>query len=228
MNKTFFDLDNAAVNLYEKHGESFFDSIEVKEYFESLDDLEKAKFLLVVSYEMQEIEPGVEQIFKFDSLCYDFEKHIKESKDIDIFITSSFWLAKSLSRQACVPKTLDDLVEDCKLSSDARSFISNAVDFLLESIDIIGSIEEENFKGSIILRCIYDYETDYLYSILRSYLRPFNSYRKQIVDHPIAFADSDPRSKTILINNLIKYLNVVNKDDSVNGLPKSSVSLEYE
>lgn len=228
MSKTFFDLDNAAVKLYEKHGESFFDSIEVKEYFDSLSDLEKSKFLLVIAYEMQEIEPGVENIFKFDTFCSELELNLKENKDIDIFTSSSFWLAKSLSRQSCVPKTLESLVEECKLSSDPKDTISNAVDFLLQSIDIIGSIEEEDFKGSIILRCIYDYETDYLYSILRNYLFPFNSYRKQIVDHPIAFADGDARSANILKNNLLKYFEKINKDNSINGLPAQSVSLQYK
>lgn len=219
----FFEIDTTIAKLYSKYGESFFDAEETSVFFDSLTTMAKAKFLFLVAYELQEMEQGIDVVMKFDEFLSRVQKEVFEDESESKMFNGLLCMARALSKQCVVPKTFEDLMKKAEQEVNKKDYFTLVVTYLLDAFSSIGECEEEDFGKNIMLRCIYDYETDYIYNILRSYLKPLNTVTKVPLDHTIAFADYDPRLINILATNLNNYL-------SINGVPSNNsiqVNLDY-
>lgn len=200
----FFEIDDIIVRMYAKYGHSFFDAEEVVVYYNSLDVKDKIKFLFLVAYELQEMDEGMETLLKFQefSLAVDMSEL---SEDDARFYNALFCMAKALSKQCVIPKETKDLMEHASKQSDVKGYFELVVTNLLQCFEDMSECVEDDFGKNMILRCIYDYETDYIYNILRGYLSNFNNPTKSPLDHAIAFADYDPRLVGLFVSNLYNY-----------------------
>lgn len=188
---TMHEIDAIVASLYTKYGNMFFESRETIEYFASLNSLDKAKFLFIVSYELQELKPGLQYLFMFDQFISQVEYLPVEDENFKLF-DGLLKMSKALSKQAVVPNTVEELLDQALEESNPKEYISTAVFYLLAALDDISNLDESVFGNNVILKCIYDYETDVLYRILLNYTGPFDSANKKQLDHPLAFCDRTP------------------------------------
>ena len=202
MSTGYYELDNTLDVLFKKYEYGIVDSEEFKEYFASLDYLAKSKMLLLMAYEIQDEELS-EVIFNkfisvYNSVLEDPGSYNPEDKEF----CGNMSMAICLARQCLVPSDVKDLFVLANESSDPKAYITRAVKSLIECFRDLEKITEENFGDNIIMRSIYDYETDCLYIKLLSYTKYKTPSEGRVLNHPIVFADSDDRVTDVLISEL--------------------------
>ena len=217
MSAGYYELDNTLDVLFKKYEYGIVDSEEFKEYFASLNYLSKSKMLLLMAYEIQDEELS-EVIFNkfisvYNSVFEDTESYNPEDKEF----CGNMCMAICLARQCLVPGDVKDLFVLANESPDPKAYIARAV---IECFRDLEKITEDNFGDNIIMRSIYDYETDYLYMKLMSYTKYKTPSEGRVLNHPIVFADSDDRVTDVLISELCSAY----KKDIVSILDKKNLS----
>ena len=202
MSTGYYELDNTLDVLFKKYEYGIVDSEEFKEYFASLNYLSKSKMLLLMAYEIQDEELS-EVIFNkfisvYNSVFEDTESYNPEDKEF----CGNMCMAICLARQCLVPGDVKDLFVLANESPDPKAYIARAVKSLIECFRDLEKITEDNFGDDIIMRSIYDYETDCLYMKLMSYTKYKTPSEGRVLNHPIVFADSDDRVTDVLISEL--------------------------
>ncbi len=202
MSTGYYELDNTLDVLFKKYEYTIVDSEEFKEYFTSLNYLSKSKMLLLMAYEIQD-EKLSEIIFdKFMSVYNSVFEDIKSYNPEDAEFCGNMAMAVCLARQCLVPNYVEDLFFNAHESPDPKAYIERAVKSLIECFRDLEKITEDNFGDNIIMRSIYDYETDYLYAKLLNYTKYKTPSVGRVLNHPIVFADNDDRVSDVLISEL--------------------------
>lgn len=197
---SMYSLEKSITNLYKKYGEDILSGEgkeQVIKLLDANDTTGKAKILLSIAYELQEIKLKHEELESFKSLItFDIEN----IKDQDVFAYASIRLALALAEQTLIPDGKDELLKYLKGSSNKREDSVRIANAYRTCFNHLSFITEEMFGNNVIMQSVYDYETDNLYFNLLECMRPINGAVKVTVDHPISLMDWEDEAVETLAN----------------------------
>ena len=109
-----FDLEKKLLDLYTKFGDDTLVAEDTINYVKSMDEESKSKLMLLVAYEMQELDKGMTVFRQFLEL---FDSEFTDETNL-----AYSQLAKSIAIQTAIPNDYDDLM---KKAIDAGSIEAN-------------------------------------------------------------------------------------------------------
>lgn len=213
-----FDLEKKLLDLYTKFGDDTLVAEDTINYVKSMDEESKSKLMLLVAYEMQELDKGMTVFRQFLEL---FDSEFTDETNL-----AYSQLAKSIAIQTAIPNGYDDMMKKAIDAVDSREFLTIVIENFKYAFEQLSYVTEDKFGSNVIMQCIYDFETDKVYGLLLQMLRPMYTGVRNSVDHPISLSEWDDKSMSHVVSNWFALMRSYRAP--TNDLDVEALSRKYE